>query len=214
MERFAADYVKLNETFNPRHFDPQRGSTPPQRAGMKYVVFTTKHHDGFCMFDTKQTDYRTTDPSCPFHTNPRADVVKAVFDAFRGRASASGHTTRRAIGIIRATGIPPGRTPRAIPTTTRPRTRERWASFVKFTHDIIEEIVSSYGPIDILWLDGGQVQPADAGHRHAGHCRHGPPTPAGPDHRRSHASAAATRTTARPSRKCPTRHCPMSGKPA
>ena len=50
---------------------------------MKYVVFTTKHHDGFCMFDTRQTDYRTTHASCPFHADPRADVVQAVFDAFR-----------------------------------------------------------------------------------------------------------------------------------
>ncbi len=50
---------------------------------MKYVVFTTKHHDGFCMFDTKQTEYRITAPDVPFHTDPRANVARAVFDAFR-----------------------------------------------------------------------------------------------------------------------------------
>jgi alpha-L-fucosidase len=58
--RFSADYRALNTTFNPRRFDPQPWAAAAKEAGMKYVVFTTKHHDGFCMFDTKQTDYRTT----------------------------------------------------------------------------------------------------------------------------------------------------------
>ena len=42
------------------------------QAGMKYLVFTTKHHDGFSMFDTKFTDYRVTSPECPFSANPRS----------------------------------------------------------------------------------------------------------------------------------------------
>jgi alpha-L-fucosidase len=46
MKRFAADYVKLNETFNPQQFDPQAWAEAAKRAGMKYIVFTTKHHDG------------------------------------------------------------------------------------------------------------------------------------------------------------------------
>ena len=82
-KRFYTDYRKLNTTFSPKHFDPEKWARLAKEAGMKYVVFTTKHHDGFCLFDTKQTDYRTTHPSCPFHTNPRADIVKAVFDVFR-----------------------------------------------------------------------------------------------------------------------------------
>ena len=50
---------------------------------MKYVVFTTKHHDGFCMFDTKYTDYKITGKDCLFHTNPKADVTREIFNAFR-----------------------------------------------------------------------------------------------------------------------------------
>ena len=53
-------YEKLQTTFNPVKFDPERWAQAARDAGMKYVVFTTKHHDGFCMFDTKQTDYRIT----------------------------------------------------------------------------------------------------------------------------------------------------------
>ena len=49
---------------------------------MKYVVFTTKHHDGFCMFDSKYTDYKITSTECPFSVNPKANVAKEVFNAF------------------------------------------------------------------------------------------------------------------------------------
>jgi hypothetical protein len=48
---------------------------------MKYVVFTTKHHDGFCMFDTRLTDFRITAPEVPFHTNARSNVAREVFKA-------------------------------------------------------------------------------------------------------------------------------------
>ena len=54
-------------------------------AGMRYVVFTTKHHDGFSMFDTQETDYRITSPRTPFSTTPRADVTRGIFDAFRAQ---------------------------------------------------------------------------------------------------------------------------------
>ena len=47
------------------------------------MVFTTKHHDGFCMFDTKYTDYKITHKDCPFSTNPRSNVTKEIFKAFR-----------------------------------------------------------------------------------------------------------------------------------
>ena len=50
---------------------------------MGYVVFTTKHHDGFSMFDTKQTEYKITDAKTPFSTNPRSNVAKEIFNAFR-----------------------------------------------------------------------------------------------------------------------------------
>src|SRR5882672_3670367 len=81
------DYLKayrnLQTTFNPTHFDPAKWAAAAKAAGMKYVVFTTKHHDGFCMFDTKQTDYKITSPKTPFSSNPHSNIAKEIFDAFR-----------------------------------------------------------------------------------------------------------------------------------
>ena len=76
-------YEQLPKTFNPVKFDPAAWARAAKDAGMRYVVHTTKHHDGFCMFDTQQTDYRITGPDVPFAKNPRANIVKEIFDAFR-----------------------------------------------------------------------------------------------------------------------------------
>ena len=80
---FAGDYFQyktayegLKGTFNPAGFDPGPWADAASAAGMRYVVFTTKHHDGFCMFDTDQTDYKITDADCPFSAHPRANVTQ------------------------------------------------------------------------------------------------------------------------------------------
>ena len=67
---YKKQYEALPKTFNPVRFDPGKWAQAAADAGMRYVVFTTKHHDGFCMFDTKETDYRITGPACPFSSNP------------------------------------------------------------------------------------------------------------------------------------------------
>ncbi len=82
-EHYKEDYHRLYERFDPVDFDPTRWVAAAKAAGMKYMVFTTKHHDGFCNWDTKTTDYKITSPKCPFHARPRADVTRAIFDAFR-----------------------------------------------------------------------------------------------------------------------------------
>ncbi len=95
-------YEALPRTFNPTRFDPAKWAAAAKAAGMRYVVMTTKHHDGFTMYDTKQTDYRITGPDVPFRTNPRADAFRAVFDAFR----AQGLRDRRL--FLQARLAPPG----------------------------------------------------------------------------------------------------------
>ena len=158
-ERFFRDYVALNKTFNPQRFDPAKWVAAAKEAGMKYVVFTTKHHDGFCMFDTKQTDYRTTDSSCPFHTNPQADVVKAVFDTFRAEGFGIGAYYSKSDWNHPGYWSPDWPHPDRNVNYDTSKYPEKWATFVDFTHNIVEELMTNYGPVDILWLDGGQVRP-------------------------------------------------------
>lgn len=70
-------------------------------CGQNEVVFTTKHHDGFSMFDSRYTDYKITAPDCPCHTNPKANITKEVFDTFRKEGflvGGRGFTSSRAAG--------------------------------------------------------------------------------------------------------------------
>ena len=62
---YVEAYEKLQTTFNPTEFDPTRWAKAAKNAGMKYMVFTTKHHDGFCMFDSKLSNYTVANPNCP-----------------------------------------------------------------------------------------------------------------------------------------------------
>lgn len=158
---YVRKYERLPDTFNPVKFDPARWTDIAANAGMKYVVFTTKHHDGFSMFDTKQTDYRITAPNVPFHTNARANIAKEVFDAFRARGFGIGAYFSKPDWHNDDYWAPEWATPdRNVNYDTR-KHPERWQNFVKFTHAQIGELTSQYGPLDILWLDGGWVNPRE-----------------------------------------------------
>ncbi|HTE19574.1 MAG TPA: alpha-L-fucosidase, partial [Armatimonadota bacterium] len=159
IERFKRDYWALNKTFNPTRFDPKKWATAAKGAGMKYVVFTTKHHDGFSMWDTRQTNYRITAPEVPYSRSPRPDVVREVFNTFRRAGFGIGAYFSKADWHHPDYWSPeaPARTRNPnYDTLARP---EKWGRFVRFTHNQIEELMSGYGPIDILWLDAGQVRP-------------------------------------------------------
>lgn len=156
------DYVKayenLKTTFNPLKFAPEKWAAAAKNAGMKYVVFTTKHHDGFCMFDSKYTDYKITDKGCPYSSNARSNVTKEVFNAFRAQnfwigayfSKPDWHSDyywwRKFPPFDRNVNYSIEKYP------------EQWAKFTEFTHNQINELVSEYGKIDILWLDGGWVR--------------------------------------------------------
>ena len=152
-------YENLQTTFNPVKFNPSKWAQAAKNAGMKYVVFTTKHHDGFCMFDTKQTDYKITSVKSPFSKNPKANVAKEVFNAFRAQGFMTGAYFSK----------PDWNTPDYWWKYFPPKDRnvsydpkkypERWNAFKKFTYNQIEELMSDYGKVDILWLDGGWVRP-------------------------------------------------------
>jgi alpha-L-fucosidase len=156
-------YENLIATFNPTRFDPDRWAAAAKDAGVRYMIITTKHHDGFCMWDTATTDYRITSPRCPFHADPRADTVKAVTRAFRDQGLRTGlyfsksdwnHPDYWLPELGPGPGQGPNYNPREQP--------ERWKRFKDFTWKQIEEIMSGYGPQDMLWLDGGSVRPPNA----------------------------------------------------
>ena len=125
---------------------------------MKYVVFTTKHHDGFCMFDTKYTDYKITAAECPFHTNPKADVTRAIFDSFRKEGLWVGAYFSKPDWHC-----PDYWWPQFPPFDRNPNYDleaypKKWNDYVNFTHNQVMELCSNYGKVDIFWFDGGQVQ--------------------------------------------------------
>ncbi len=159
MIEFRKKYFALNRTFNPVHFDPAAWARAAKRAGMKYVVFTTKHHDGFSMFDTRQTDYRVTHPDVPFSRDPRANVAKQVFDTFRRDGFGIGAYFSKSDWHSPYYWRPDVFAENRNPNYDTAADPERWGNFVKFVHGQIEELMTGYGKIDILWLDGGQVRP-------------------------------------------------------
>ncbi len=157
--QYKTDYQNLNKTFNPQHFDPTKWAEAAKDAGMKYVVFTTKHHDGFCMFDTKETSYSTVDPSCPFSKNPKADITSEVVKAFREKDFWTGLYFSKpdwhCDDYWAHEWATPDRNVNYDPTVMP----ERFEKYKQFTHRQIRELTHNYGDIDILWLDGGWVRP-------------------------------------------------------
>lgn len=157
--QYKKDYENLQTTFNPVDFDPSKWAKAAKNAGMKYVIFTTKHHDGFCMFDTRLTDYRITGPRTPFHTNQKANIAKEVFDAFRAEGLWAGAYFSKPDWHSEYYWWPNFATPDRNVNYDVTKYPDRWESFVQFTHGQIMELLGGdYGKIDILWLDGGQVQ--------------------------------------------------------
>jgi alpha-L-fucosidase len=165
---YKAGYERLKETFNPVRFDPARWARAARAAGMRYVVFTTKHHDGFCMFDTKQTTYRITDEGCPFSRDPRADVTRGIFEAFRDAGFLVGAYFSKPDWHSPDYWWPNFATPDRNVNYDIRRYPERWERFVQYTHAQIDELTTRYGRVDILWLDGGWVRKMDSTEIRAG----------------------------------------------
>jgi alpha-L-fucosidase len=158
-----ADYKKwywgLKDKFNPVNFDPDAWADAAKEAGMRYVVFTTKHHDGFNMFDTKQTDFKITDG--PFKNNPKADVAKYVFGAFRKNGFMIGAYFSKPDWHSEYYWWPRYATPDRNNNYDIRKFPWRWNKFKEFTYNQISELMHNYGSIDILWLDGGWVRPLE-----------------------------------------------------
>ena len=147
-------YEHLKDTFNPVKFDPGKWADAAKYAGMKYVVFTTKHHDGFCMFDTHQTDYKVTDEGCAFHTNPKANIAKELFDAYRARGIKAG--AYFSIPDWHSNDFwwrkfPPKSVRANYKASEHP---EKWAAYQDYVAAQLNELTSGeYGDLYLMWYD-------------------------------------------------------------
>ena len=154
-------YFSLADQFCPTQFDASQWASVCRDAGMRYMVFTTKHHDGFCLWDSHETDF--TIARHAFRDDCRHDVLRYVLDAFRKEQFMIGtyfskpdwHSQYYWWDVYAKKGRNVN-----YPVDQYPW---RWQQFRQFTHRQLREILSGYGPVDILWLDGGWVYPENRG---------------------------------------------------
>lgn len=147
-------YQALNRTFNPRHFAPQQWAAAAKNAGMRYLVFTTKHHDGYCMFDSRYTDYTS------MHSPAKTDFTRAIVDAFRKENMWIGLYFSKPDWHCDDYWAHEWATPDRNVNYSIADHPDRWQRYLEFTYNQIHELTHNYGPVDILWLDGGWVRPA------------------------------------------------------
>lgn len=152
---YKAAYQALNRSFNPQHFDALQWAQLAKEAGMKYMVFTTKHHDGFCMFDSRETDYTTMGPLCPAHR----DFTRELVEAFRSEGLWTGLYFSKPDWHNDDYWAHEWATPDRNVNYDIDVYPDRWKRFKDFTYNQIYELTHNYGDIDILWLDGGWIRP-------------------------------------------------------
>lgn len=137
------EYVKLAEQWNPVKFDPHAWLDLMEAAGMKYLCLTTKHHDGFCLWDTKQTTFNT------MRTPYRRDVVGMVADACR----------RRGVPLCLYYSIADWNHPnypnqgRHHELPPQPDDQPDWEKYLEFVKAQVRELCTNYGEIHGFWWD-------------------------------------------------------------
>jgi len=135
-------FTELPESFNPRQFHPEDWATLAHLAGVRYVMFTTKHHSGFAMWDTHTTPFGIM--KTPFHR----DVTKEVFEAFRAQGIAAGvYYSPDDFWWLYEHDIPIERHTEQV----QPRNN---AALMQYDQAQIQELLTRYGKVDVLFLDG------------------------------------------------------------
>lgn len=143
----ASEYEEYFREFDPRCYDPREWARRAKAAGMKYVVLTAKHHDGFCLFDSKWTDYKSTSTLCG------RDLVREFVEAVRSEGLRVGlyyslidwhHPDFPKYGDMNH------------PMRDNPAFKNEKIDFdryLTYMHGQVEELVTNYGRIDLLWFD-------------------------------------------------------------
>ena len=140
-------YDQYFKYFNPDLYDPKEWARQAKAAGMNYAVLTTKHHEGFCMFDSKYTDYKCT------NTPAGRDLVREYVDAFRAEGLHVGfyyslidwHHPDFPIDRLH---------PRRFDADAMEKNKSRdMKKYAQYMRDQVTELLTNYGKIDILWFD-------------------------------------------------------------
>jgi len=141
---YVEKYInELPKYFNPYKFKPEDWAKMAKLAGMKYVVFTAKHHSGFCMFDTKTTPFNV------MNTPLKRDITKELIEAFRKEGIAIGlYFSPEDFYFFHKNNIPIGRLqlPQHFPSKN--------PSLMAYDKEQLKELLTKYGKIDILFIDG------------------------------------------------------------
>ena len=141
------EYGKYFEEFNPVDYDPKKWAKLAKKAGMKYMVLTAKHHDGFSLFDSGYTDFKATNTKCG------RDLIKEYVEAVR----AEGLKVGLYYSLLDwhhedyphfSDGAHPMYQNPAYPDEGRV-----WERYVEYLHNQVRELCTNYGKIDILWFD-------------------------------------------------------------
>lgn len=138
------DYRKLLQIFNPEQFDAEKWVSTAKRAGMKYITFITRHHDGFSNWDTKYSDWKIT------NTPYGKDVLKALSTECQ-RQGIKLYLYYSLLDWYRTdysywtggTGKGTGRTEKG-----------KWEDYIQFMKNQLTELLTNYGPIAGIWFDG------------------------------------------------------------
>src|SRR6202789_912454 len=130
----VAEYQKFTAGFNPAPGSPRKWAQLAKAAGMKYMVLTSKHHEGFCNWDTKLTNYNA------MQFGPKRDVIREYVEAARAEGLRVGFYY----------SLMDWHHPDGARCQTDEAARQR---FVAYTHGLIRELMTNYGKIDILWYD-------------------------------------------------------------
>jgi alpha-L-fucosidase len=142
-------YQKYFDLYNPDLYNPREWARQAKAAGMKYAVITTKHHEGFCLFDSKYTDYKAT------NTAAKRDLIREFVDAFRAEGLKVGfyyslidwHHPDFTIDRVH-----PQRPsdPKDYEALNKGRDMDKYRAYLK---NQLRELMTNYGKIDILWTD-------------------------------------------------------------
>lgn len=139
-----AEYARLAQMFNPKRFDADKWVALAKQAGARYMVLTTRHHDGFCLWDSDVSDYTS------MKTAAKRDFVAKYVEACRKAGMRIGFYYSLLDWRWPAYWEGPEKNP------------DRWKEFRDYVHSQVRELMTKYGKIDILWYDGGWPHSPDA----------------------------------------------------